>query len=179
MAVILVGVLLATLALWRQELLQPLEFALYDRFVKQHQVGTHKNSSVVLVGITEEDVRSRDYPLRDRLLARLIQTIRRGGARVVGLDLYRDLPEPRSGMELSALNEVLSQSPNVFVIERLPDNSSRGTQPPAIMLNHPDRIGLTIFLLMRCRLRKCGEDCSLLELVMMENPANRSLWLLP
>src|SRR5437667_7241281 len=82
--------------------LQPLELAIYDQ-LQVAWAGSEQSSSVLLVGGTEEDVRHWDWPLRDGDLATLLERIASWQPRVIGVDLYRDHPEPPGTDRLAAV----------------------------------------------------------------------------
>src|SRR5687767_2592064 len=65
------------------------ELSAYDRLVRWRAERLDAASPVTLVGATEEDLRRWGWPLSDEHLAQLVEKILIGGARVVGIDLYR------------------------------------------------------------------------------------------
>lgn len=76
----------------RFEGLQALELATYDHFV-QSQPDLGADSRLLVVEITEADIhRLGQWPISDRVLATLIQELQKHQPRVIGLDLWRNLP---------------------------------------------------------------------------------------
>jgi diguanylate cyclase (GGDEF)-like protein len=69
---------------------------------------------LLIVAITEEDIQKlQQWPLSDQILAQVLQNLQRHHPRVIGLDLYRDIPtQPGS----TALKTQL-QAANVIAIE--------------------------------------------------------------
>jgi len=107
----------------------------YDRAVSwraRHQPAP--DSHIVICGMTEEDLVKYGHPLDDAKLATLLETITDAGPCVVGVDLFRDLPEPRSGEFYPKLEQILRTRENIIAIERIPD-----IKPPPALVDQPDR----------------------------------------
>src|SRR5690242_4094899 len=81
--------------------LQFLEFYPYD-FLIRHQAKAAGTNPVVLVEMTEEDIHSPslDYPIYDDRLAELLRNLEAAQPAAIGLDIYRDIPVPKSGSGL-------------------------------------------------------------------------------
>ncbi|NJN38899.1 MAG: adenylate/guanylate cyclase domain-containing protein [Acaryochloridaceae cyanobacterium CSU_3_4] len=76
----------------RFEGLQALELATYDHFV-QSQPDLGADPRLLVVGITEADIhRLGQWPISDRVLSTLVQKLQRHQPKVIGLDLWRNLP---------------------------------------------------------------------------------------
>lgn len=142
--IIFCAALLLTATLWRRGYLQGLDFALYDWFLHRRPQPQTTASPIVLLGIHEEDIKSRDYPMTDSQLAQLLDLIGAYRPRVVGLDLYRDLPEPRSGSESEVLKAALDRHPNAIFIRRI-EAQEPAIPPPPALLNCPERVGFNNF----------------------------------
>ena len=116
--------------------LQRPELILYDHFVRQR---AHRQAPadprIVICGMTDADLVKYGHPLDDAKLADLLEKIAGAGPCVVGLDLYRDLPEPRSGELYPKLAETLLRLENVIAIERIP-----GIKPPPVLAGLPGRV---------------------------------------
>lgn len=70
---------------------------------------------ILVVGINEADIRQiKTYPIPDRQIARLLQTLQQHQPSAIGLDIFRDLPVQPGHAEL----EQAFQAPNLFGIER-------------------------------------------------------------
>ena len=91
----------------------------------------------MLVELTEKDIDSMDYPLRDSVMSDVLEKIEAGGAAVIGVDFYRDLPEPRDGSEIATLNHTLTQYPNIICIflYHSPDHPFAIPPPPILRGN--------------------------------------------
>jgi PAS domain S-box-containing protein len=75
------------------------------------------DSRIVLVTIDESDIKQLgQWPMSDAALARAITVLKQQQPRVIGLDLFRDLPvEPGH----QALNNVFTTTPNLIGIEKV------------------------------------------------------------
>src|SRR5690349_125717 len=82
--------------------LQPFELLIYDALCVAW-AGNEPSNRVVLIGGTEEDVQRWDWPLKDEALAILLERIASWKPRVIGVDLYRDHPEPPGTEHLDAV----------------------------------------------------------------------------
>ena len=93
--------------------LQFLEFQAYDFFIR-HQPKAATSDPIVLVEMTEADIHSPllDYPIYDVNLAALLRSLEADQPAVIGLDIWRDMPVPKSGAGLHEFNQVL-QANNV------------------------------------------------------------------
>jgi diguanylate cyclase (GGDEF)-like protein len=108
------------------ELLQPMELTEFDR-ATQLKPEMKPDPRILVVGITEADIRAqKQWPLSDQTLARLIATLQLYQPKVIGLDLYREMPYPPGHAEL--VKEL--QAPNVVVITKLGDGANETVKPP-------------------------------------------------
>src|SRR5688572_5030447 len=109
-------VFLCTLFVQRRGWLQFLEFQAYD-FLIRHQPKVDA-SPIVLVEMTEEDIHSPslDWPIYDVRLAELLRILDADRPAVIGLDIWRDIPVPKSGEGLHEFNQVLQAHSNIVVI---------------------------------------------------------------
>jgi adenylate cyclase len=127
--------------------MQSAELFAYDKLLVWRAGPETTDERTLIVGITEADIRKYGFPLSDALLASLFETVISGDPAVVGLDLYRDLPEPRQGGELERLNRVLRQNQNVigiFVFGDDPAHPFKIPFPPALA-STPERYGFNEF----------------------------------
>jgi diguanylate cyclase (GGDEF)-like protein/PAS domain S-box-containing protein len=84
---------------------------------------------IVIVGISEADLkRTGTWPIPDRQMALLLKRIQSYQPRVIGLDIYRDLPVP-PGYE--ALQQAYKSMPNLVGIEQIRDSTRMGVGIPA------------------------------------------------
>jgi len=140
------GVFLLIGLIWQLGLFQEPEFWVYDHFVQWHSNPAAADSRISLVLLTEKDIDKLDYPLRDKVLSEILEKIEGGGPVAIGLDLYRDLPEPRDGSENTILNQTLLRHPNIISIFLF------GTEekpflipPPSVLVPDASRYGFNDF----------------------------------
>lgn len=104
-----------------------LEWAVRDQFFRwrsPHQ----KDERIVVVTIDEADIKAvGNWPITDDTLAQLILNIRSQSPRVIGLDLYRDLPEEPGHQRLLEVYRTTTQLIGVEVI-----NDAKITPPPVL-----------------------------------------------
>jgi diguanylate cyclase (GGDEF)-like protein/PAS domain S-box-containing protein len=116
--------------------LEPAELGMIDQFFRLRPTEP-QDRRILIVGITEEDLQSVEhrsflgYPtLTDASLAALLNRVKSGQPRAIGLDLYRDLAlEPGN----SALEQVFRTTPNLVGIAQLRDRVSTGVAPPQLL----------------------------------------------
>jgi len=133
---IVIVAMVCTLALKHLGTLQFLEFQAYDFYIRK-QPKAASNEPLVLIEMVESDIQSPtlDYPLHDRKVAELLRVLQQHEPAVIGLDIWRDLPVPRSGEGLAELNQVLEAGSNIVAIFTLD-----GISPPAVLKSRHDRI---------------------------------------
>ena len=120
------GVTVPLLLLRSLGLLQGWELKLYDQFVRWRPLEP-VDRRIVIVAIDEQDITQIGHPMPDKVLAQAIQTIRSQQPRVIGLDIYRDLPiEPGH----TDLKQVFQSTSNLFGIEKVVGNR---VAPPPIL----------------------------------------------
>jgi adenylate cyclase len=132
--------------LWIGGFLQQSELWFYDNFTAEASNPKAEDNRISLVLLDEKDIESYDYPLRDQLLSVLLEKIESGHPALIGIDLYRDLPEPRNGSEASILNQTLTRYPNIigiflFGTEKQPFR----IPPPAALRQDLSRCGFNDF----------------------------------
>ncbi len=119
---------------------QLLELNIYDRFFRLRP-SEPVDPRIVIITIDESDINHiGQWPMSDAVLAQLLQKIKSHNPRLVGLDLYRDLPvEPGH----DRLVEVLRSMPNTIGIEKA---VGRQVAPPPT-LEDLDRVALADLVL--------------------------------
>jgi adenylate cyclase len=141
-------VLLVVLILRAAGLLQGAELAVYDQYLRRSSLRLEgkQSSSVVLLEITEDDIRAQGHwPISDRTLADAMGVLLDAGARVVGLDIYRDLPVA-PGQEI--FERLLAEEPRIVGVRKFGDLGSEGIPgPPA--LEGSGRVGFNDLLVDR------------------------------
>ncbi|HEY9881731.1 MAG TPA: adenylate/guanylate cyclase domain-containing protein [Leptolyngbyaceae cyanobacterium] len=122
-------------------LFQGLECRALDAFLRWRPAEAI-DERVLIVGIDDKDLQRLDtYPISDRDLAKLLQTLEQYQPRAIGVDIFRDLPVPPGDGELKA---VLANSPNIIGIEKVLDNP---VPPPPTL--PAERVGFVNFPLDR------------------------------
>lgn len=113
-------------------LLQLLEWAALDQFVRLRPIEP-MDTRIVVVAINESDIEAlQRWPISDATLAQLLDRVRRQEPRVIGLDLYRNLPvEP--GHE--DLMQVFQSTPNLVGIEKAIGNTYGAAVAPSPVLS--------------------------------------------
>ena len=125
---------------------ESLELAAYDWTIRLRPVSTQPDSRIVLITVTEEDIRDQArWPLSDETVAQVLEILTRLGPRVIGLDLYRDIEVP-PGRE--SLNRFLTHHREVITVMKFPDQQGRGIPGPAV-LQGSDQIGFNDILVDR------------------------------
>ncbi|MDX2241311.1 MAG: CHASE2 domain-containing protein [Leptolyngbyaceae cyanobacterium bins.302] len=111
-------------------LLQSWELAAYDQLIRSRPAN-QPDHRIVIVGIDEPDLRQvGQFPIPDGQMAALINKLKQTKPRVIGLDIYRDLPvEPGH----QALNQLFKTTPNLVGIEHIGDEDGPNIPPPAAL----------------------------------------------
>lgn len=124
--------------------LQELELGAYDlsHLVELGAVQRGSAPPITLVWITDADEKRYGLPLPDRYLADVLIHIQQHGPRVLGIDLYRDLPvlDKECGGGLTQLETVLRESANtvaIYLFDKI--------APPPV-LSGSERIGFSDLL---------------------------------
>lgn len=118
-------------------LLEPLELAVYDAFVRTRPTAgaSSVDPRILVVTITERDIQEQGaWPLPDGVLARTLEALIALGPRAIGLDIYRDVPVGPGSAELDRL---LRREPRVVAVAKFAEGSSAGVGPPAALKGTP------------------------------------------
>lgn len=122
--------------------LESLELAAYDWYIRL-QPHTPADRRILLVTVTERDIQTQGgWPLSDGVLARALTRLAGAGPRVIGVDLYRDVPVPPGSGELDA---VLAREQRVIAVMKFRSATSEGVPPPAA-LKATERVGFSDIL---------------------------------
>ncbi|MEM9118233.1 MAG: CHASE2 domain-containing protein [Cyanobacteria bacterium P01_F01_bin.56] len=118
---------------------QEIEWNALDSFLRWRPAET-TSDRLLIVGINEADIQQvGTYPIPDEVLADLISELQQHQPRVIGLDLFRDLPvEPGAAQ----LTQLMAESPQLLGIEKV--MSSAVAPPPALP---SERVGFNDFAL--------------------------------
>ncbi|MEG4802379.1 EAL domain-containing protein [Microcoleus sp. ARI1-B5] len=121
--------------------LQSWELGSFDSLVRL-QPDPGPDPRLLVVGISEADIQALGrFPISDGAIAQTLTKLQKYQPKVIGLDLYRDLPQPPGHRELLAK----LKAPNVVAIAKMSDAESPGVPaPPGIPR---DRIGFNDFVI--------------------------------
>lgn len=146
-------------------LLQGAELWAFDQLVRWRPQ-EDPDDRIVIVGISEKDLQTYNFPISDRLLAQALNNIKQQNPRVIGLDLYRDMPVPPDYETLAktfrtqprlletekpiepgyqSLLEVFQTTPNLFGIERVVGDKSFGKVAPSPKLKELGQVASNDF----------------------------------
>ena len=96
--------------------LQFFELAALDNFLRWRPQ-ENIDERILIVGIDENDISNLEsYPISDRELASLIETLEKDNPAVIGVDIVRDKPQPPGNTELV---RVFRQYNNIIGIEKV------------------------------------------------------------
>lgn len=104
-------------------LFQNLELATFDQFTRLRPAEP-LDSRIVIVTIDEQDLNNYSYPIPDQKLAQALENIKEQEPRVIGLDLYRNLPQEPGHQHLVT---VFNSTDNLIAVEKV---SGKPVPPP-------------------------------------------------
>ncbi len=142
---IVVGVLVAALVIGVREagLLEAAELLVYDWMVRAESRHDGSAPRVVVIGITEADIRNvGHWPITDALMAYALDRIADLQPRAIGVDVYRDLPVPPGR---DTLNTVLTRHPNIVMVMTFGHDGKAGVPAPMSVVG-PERVGFNDLL---------------------------------
>ncbi len=129
-------VFLGLLGLKQIGALESLDLMVYDLTLRSRPMQP-ADRRIVLIDQTENDLRRWGFPVPDGTLAAVLQRLEQGGARIIGVDKYRDIPVAPGQAEL---DRVLRQYPNIVWITKFGKNGNQHVPPPPALLG-TDRVG--------------------------------------
>jgi len=113
-------------------LLQASELAALDRLFLWRPPEP-PDDRVAIVEINEDDLSNiGQHPIPDRVMAELLTKLNRNGAKLIGLDIYRNFPVKPGSAELQAVFQTL---PNLIAIKKIADKNVYGSEiaaPPGV-----------------------------------------------
>ena len=113
--------------------LQFLELAAYDTYLQFQPQEFDPDPHIVLIPISENDIRRLgESPISDQTLADLLEILLKCNPRVIGLDIYRDIPVPPGSDRLVG---VLSNSDRIVTVKKQGDSKSPGVSQPYAVKN--------------------------------------------
>ncbi len=131
------GATIAVIILRLLGVVQLSEFAALDQLFHLRPLEP-TDDRIVIVEIREKDLQQAgQWPISDRVMSQLLEKINNEKPRVIGLDIYRDLPvEPGH----SEFVKVAKTIPNLIGIEKIPDYVDVGV-PPSPVLSQRQKVG--------------------------------------
>jgi len=125
-------------------ILQAWEWAAFDLYLRLRPEEPQDNR-IVIVGIDEADVREIGQSIiPDRVYAQLLKKLKAKQPRVIGLDIYRDLPVEPGHQELV---EVFASTPNLVGIQKVVGDNRREAVPAPPVLKAKGQIGANDLIL--------------------------------
>lgn len=112
-------------------LLQLLELSALDLLFRL-RIAEKIDERIVIIGINESDLKKiGKWPLPDKIMAELLRKVKQQQPRVIGLDIYRDLPVEPGYKELV---QVFKSTPNLIGIQKVVGNGrERSIDPPPVL----------------------------------------------
>jgi adenylate cyclase len=139
-----VVVFLLVVALNAAGLLQKMELAVYDWYMKFRPEAPVTEPRVALVTVTDDDIyQLGQWPLTDETLVTILARIRAQAPRAIGVDLYRDLPVP-PGTE--RLDELFADADELVFVFKFGDEHSAAVSPPEVLAGS-ERVGFADMIL--------------------------------
>lgn len=117
-------------------LLEPLELGAFDQLM-QLRPALPQDPRLLIVEVTETDIMSlKTYPITDAVMTQLLSKLDQAQPVAIGLDIYRDIPQPPGHDEFLKL---LKTRDRIVPICKLSSADTPGNPPPAGLPN--DRVG--------------------------------------
>ena len=120
-----------------QGVLQGLELRTFDRLLLARPRAP-VDDRIVIIGETEDDIRHYGHPLSDQVLADALLMLEQAGARVIGVDKYRDRAVSPGSEQL---DRVLQRQRNIVWIFFIGASREDAVSAPKILANDPERSG--------------------------------------
>lgn len=118
--------------------LEPLELTAYDWYIRIQPEVPEPDSRIVLIEINENDIQNQTgWPLTDAMVAKTLDILTQYHPRVIGLDLYRDIPVPSGSKELEI---ILTKNHNIITAMKFGGAEKVGIPPPP-PLKDTDQVG--------------------------------------
>lgn len=116
--------------------LEGFELQAYDHFVRLRP-DEGADDRLLVVAITEADILDRnEYPIHDRTLAELLETLQEARPRAIGIDILRDVPQ---GTGRAELIDILQETENAIAACKM--SSAKEPGNPAAPGVPEERIG--------------------------------------
>lgn len=112
---------IAALVLWGLELsrvLQSVNLLIYDSVTYLRPAPSGSTKPIVIIGISEDDIKSFGWPIDDTLLCNAVDRLSAAGIQAIGLDLYRD---KGIGAQQNCLRQTIRNNPKLISIFNVAD----------------------------------------------------------
>ncbi|MBW4577776.1 MAG: CHASE2 domain-containing protein [Aphanothece sp. CMT-3BRIN-NPC111] len=116
--------------------LQPLEWAALD-LCFQLRPPEPPDQRILIVGLTESDIKKLRWPISDKILASVLNKIKLQRPQVIGLNFYRNFPVDPGHQELV---KVFEGTPNLIGVEKAVEDRVRAKIPPPPVLKKLDQV---------------------------------------
>lgn len=117
--------------------LQPLEWTALDLYF-QLRPRESVDSRILIVGFEEKDIQTlKQSRMSDQVLAKLLTKIKQQNPRVIGLDIYRDIPE---GDDYEELVKIFRTTPNLIGVETVIGDKFNSKISPSPILKHLNQV---------------------------------------
>lgn len=124
-------------------LLQLWELSAYDWSSRNGHNFSGRESPLVLVAITEEDIKNLGHwPPTDAELTQVLQILLQHHPHAIGVDLYRNFPEPPGTKELQTL---VTNNHHIVMVMKASDDAEPGVPPPS-WLKESEQVGFSDML---------------------------------
>jgi len=136
--VLVAAVAVGVLGLRSLGIMEALELAAYDWYLRLRPGHLAADSRILLVTVTDADIRTQGrWPLPDATLAEAVEALARHSPRAIGLDIYRDIPVPPGTETLEA---TLRRHENVVVVTKFGGGAAESISAPKVLAGS-DRVG--------------------------------------
>jgi adenylate cyclase len=126
--------------------LESLELTAYDWYMRLRPGTAVSDSRIVLITVTERDIRHQGrWPMADRTLAQVLETLTLYQPRAIGVDIYRDITVPPGREELDA---ILTRNRHIIAVMKLGEGTADGIPAPPV-LAHTAQVGFSDILVDR------------------------------
>ena len=120
-ATLMAGYGIAALILWgleKSRILQSINLLVYDYITHLSPAPSGQTKPIVIIGISESDIKTYGWPIDDSLLCAGIDRLSKDGVKAIGLDLYRD---KGIGAQQNCLRETIKNNPKFVSIFNVAD----------------------------------------------------------
>jgi len=119
--------------------LEGIELEAYDIMYLVRPQTEPMDTRITLVDFTDEGQRKYGWPLPDKELVQLFESLLSHSPRVIGLDMYRDLPVPSKDCtsHIHELNDIFINHENIIVNTKIADKKGAFVAPPPVLKGTP------------------------------------------